>query len=83
MHENVIPNAFPPRPERSRRSVPDNAIAIIAMTGRATPPIRKPIIAGLKFDPEFAPMMGGKIKFPAPKNIENKVREVAISSPNP
>ena len=28
-------------------------------------------------------MMGGKIKFPAPKNIENKVREVAISSPIP
>ena len=53
------------------------------MTGRATPPIRKPIIAGLKFDPELAPMMGGKIKFPAPKNIENKVREVAISSPIP
>ena len=40
-------------------------------------------MAGLKFDPEFAPMMGGKIKFPAPKNIENKVREVAISSPIP
>ena len=83
MHEKAIPKNLPPRPDRSRRSLPDNAIAMIAMTGRATPPMRKPIMAKLKCEPEFAPIIGGKIRFPAPKNIENSVSDVAISKPVP
>ena len=59
-------------------SVPDRAIVMIEMTGSATPPMRKPIMAGVTFVPADAPMMGGKIRFPAPKNMENRVREVAM-----
>ena len=59
-------------------SVPDRAIVMIEMTGRATPPIRKPIIAGVKLVPADAPMIGGKIRLPAPKNMEKRVREVAM-----
>ena len=58
--------------------MPDRAIVMIETTGRATPPIRKPIIAGAKFVPAEAPMIGGKIRLPAPKNIEKRVREVAM-----
>ena len=33
--------------------------------------------------PAWAPITGGKIKFPAPKNIENSVSETAMSETLP
>ena len=78
MTEKTRPKDFPARLTRSRMSVPDRAIVMIEMTGRATPPMRKPIMAGATFVPADAPMIGGKIRLPAPKNIENRVSEVAM-----
>src|SRR5699024_12189572 len=37
--------------------------------------MRKPMIAGQKLVPELTPTIGGKIRLPAPKNIENSVNE--------
>ena len=56
---------------------------MIEMTGRATPPMRKPIIAGVKLVPADAPMIGGKMRLPAPKNMEKSVREVAMRTAMP
>ncbi|EFG80314.1 hypothetical protein HMPREF0281_02408 [Corynebacterium ammoniagenes DSM 20306] len=51
------------------------AIATMAATGSSTPAMRKPMIAGQKLVPELTPTIGGKIRLPAPKNIENRVNE--------
>ena len=53
------------------------------ITGSSTPPIKKPVIAGVKAVPAWAPITGGKIRFPAPKNIENRVSDTAISETLP
>ena len=78
MTEKTIPKDLPARLTRSRMSVPDRAIVMMETTGSATPPIRKPIIAGPKLVPADAPIIGGKIRLPAPKNMEKSVREVAM-----
>ena len=52
-------------------------------TGRATPAMRKPMIAGVKFEPADAPIIGGKIRLPAPKNMEKRVNEVAMRTAVP
>ena len=83
MTEKTMPKDVPARLTRSRMSVPDSAIVMMEMTGSATPPIRKPIIEGAKFVPADAPMIGGKMRLPAPKNIEKSVREVAMRTAVP
>src|SRR5699024_5576026 len=52
----------------------DNAIAIIAKNGNNTAVMRKPVMAGPKCSPDSNPKIGGKIKFPAPKNKENNIK---------
>ena len=51
---------------------------MIEMTGESDTPMRKPIIAGVTLVPADAPMIGGKIRLPAPKNMEKSVSEVAM-----
>ena len=46
----------------------------IPSTGKPTAVIKKPISAGRLCVPAFCPRKGGKIRLPAPKNIENNVR---------
>ena len=51
------------------------ATATIARTGRSTPAARKPRTAGQKLVPAETPTMGGKMRLPAPKNIENSISD--------
>jgi len=51
----------------------DKEIAIIAITGNNTPVIRNPVIAGPKLLTDSNPSMGGKMRFPAPKNKEKSI----------
>ena len=37
--------------------------------------MRKPMMAGQKLVPELTPTIGGKMRLPAPKNIENSVND--------
>lgn len=43
-----------------------------------TPVVMKPMMAGVKLVPDCAPRMAGKIRFPAPKNMENSMRAVTM-----
>ena len=38
-------------------------------------------MAGQKFSPALTPSWGGKMRFPAPKNMENSINEVAMMMP--
>ena len=49
-------------------------------SGRPTPVIKKPIVAGIVFTPAFCPMKTGNIKFPAPKNNANSMSPIAINA---
>ena len=57
------------------------ATAITAKTGSATPAARKPKVAGQKLVPEETPTSGGKMRLPAPKNMEKSMREATITMP--
>ena len=50
-------------------------------TGMSTPVSRKPVMAGVKFSPDSTPSIGGKMRFPAPKNMENSMRPTATTVP--
>src|SRR5690625_1117950 len=76
--EKITPKNTPPRDARSRTLYPEIATATIAATGSSTPAMRKPMIAGQKLVPELTPTIGGKIRLPAPKNIENSVNEAMM-----
>ena len=61
--------------------VPCNlACAKIPKIGMNTAVIKKPIVTQLHKFPAFFPKKGGRIKFPAPKNIENKANPVMYIS---
>ena len=49
-------------------------------SGRPTPVIKKPIVAGIVFTPAFCPMKTGNIKFPAPKNNANSMSPIAMNA---
>ena len=49
---------------------------ISVKTAIPTPEKTKPAMAGRNCSPDKAPREGGKIKFPAPKNIPNRSKPV-------
>lgn len=53
---------------------PDFTDAIAERTTSPTPVVRKPSIDHPKSVPALKPSEGGKIRLPAPKNIENRAR---------
>ena len=57
---------------------PDFPIARSASTGSPTAETAKPRNAGIKDEPASYAKNGGKIRFPAPKNIEKTVSESMI-----
>ena len=78
MTGKTTPNAVPARWARSRRFEPDSAMAITASTGSREAVRRKPISAGQKLSPASTASMGGKMRLPAPKNMENSARAVTM-----
>ena len=56
-------------------------MAITVSTGIKTPVRRKPIMAGVKCSPDSTPSIGGKMRLPAPKNMENNMRPTATTVP--
>ena len=63
----------------ARASNPSDFVtAITPNTGRHTALKAKPKNAGTMLLPAILPRNGGKIKFPAPKNIENNVIPISI-----
>ena len=57
----------------SRRISPTRATAMMPSTGSPMPAIRKPAVAGTASAPACRPSSGGRIRLPAPKNIENSM----------
>ena len=53
---------------------PACATATTPAMGRPTALTARPAKAGQRFTPACAPRCGGKIRFPAPKNMENSVK---------
>ena len=53
---------------------PALATATTPAMGRPMALTANPVKAGQKLEPACAPRWGGKIRFPAPKNIENSVK---------
>ena len=72
----TTPKMEPARCARSRRFEPDSAMAITASTGKSDAVVRKPNSAGQKLSPASTASMGGKMRLPAPKNIENSASPV-------
>ena len=54
--------------------------ASIASKGSPTPVRTNPTIPNKYLSPSIFPSAGGKIKFPAPKNIENRAKPTTIES---
>src|SRR5699024_11339595 len=71
---NMSPNTLLTRFPIEISPLSDSAIAIIAKNGNNMAVMRKPVMAGPKCSPASNPKIGGKIKFPAPKNKENNIK---------
>ena len=55
---------------------PAKVTASTPRIGRPTAETMKPMAAGMVAEPACAPTNGGKIRLPAPKNIEKKVKVI-------
>ena len=60
--------------------VPEIAIATIPISVSPIPVIKNPPMASGHPLPEITPRYGGKIRFPAPKNIANNANPTTITS---
>ena len=69
---NPVANRGPTRPARMGR-LPARATAMTPSTGKPMAEMRNPAMALQVFPPAWAPKKGGKIRFPAPKNMEKRV----------
>ena len=65
-------NRFPTRPARTG-SPPDRATAMTPRMGSPTALTARPVKAQDTAVPAESPRTGGKMRFPAPKNMENRV----------
>lgn len=79
MTENPIPNAGWTRDAIACRSrSPEYAKARIASNGRPTPVTRKPALATQTCSPASCPSIGGKMRFPAPKNKAKSIMPMTM-----
>ena len=70
---NTVANTGCTRPASLSRP-PARATAVTPAMGRPTALTARPAKAGQRLVPACAPRCGGKIRFPAPKNMENSVK---------
>lgn len=75
---NTEANSGLTRPASSR-TPPHTATATMPSTGSPMPAARKPAIAGIAASPACRPSSGGRMRLPAPKNIENSMPPTASS----
>lgn len=67
------------RDPRSLMEEPTSTTAIMPKMAMPASVVTNPARAGAKLDPASWPMAGGKIMFPAPKKMANRVRETERS----
>ena len=67
------------RDPRSLMEEPTSTTAIMPKMAMPASVVTNPARAGAKLDPASCPMAGGKIMFPAPKKMANRVRETERS----
>ncbi|CEN34530.1 hypothetical protein CCYN49044_10074 [Capnocytophaga cynodegmi] len=63
---------------KSVNEVPDFVTTRIPKKGAMIADIKKPTNASTQFLPVLNPIRGGKIRFPAPKNIANKAKPTVV-----
>ena len=77
----VTTTGFTFRP-RSVKEVPKSTTARTPKKGEIIPVVKKPAIAENHSLPDFKPIKGGKIKFPAPKNMAKRAKPKVMAVPN-
>ena len=66
---------------RSVNDVPNNTTVRTPRKGETMPVVKNPATAASHSSPAFSPINGGKIRFPAPKNIANNAKPKVTAVP--
>jgi hypothetical protein len=76
----TLENLGPKRPAKCSMVPPALAAAIMPIRGMPMPVIKKPRSATLHIEPDKNPIYGGKMRFPAPKNMAKRAIPTQIAS---